>query len=210
MEHIARVTIEEMGILVEPSSFILCPDIEDIQWMRKLHPDLMCQIEDGHRCMIELDGQQHFQHVPHFHKTAAKSLYEGIRRDRTKNMYCLKNNIHLLRISYLEDNSIDHWIRKFFTEVRQSIAENQGLVFMVSNAKLYNDQRLVKRQVANKPSDESSDESNNETGKSDSDTEEDHQSSSSSDEEVESSSCDNEQEALDKRPISRKRAHSQL
>ena len=50
---------------------------------------------------IEVDGRQHFQWTPHFQKTIFdfKKTQEW---DRTKNAYCLKKKIPLIRIPYWE------------------------------------------------------------------------------------------------------------
>jgi very-short-patch-repair endonuclease len=51
--------------------------------------------------LIEYDGRQHFESVDLF------GGQEGFERrklnDEIKNKYCIKNGIHLLRISHLED-----------------------------------------------------------------------------------------------------------
>ena len=55
--------------------------------------------------LIEYDGEQHFRYTQNGWNN--KINYERtIRNDNLKNEYCIKNNIKLLRISYLEQNNI--------------------------------------------------------------------------------------------------------
>ncbi len=49
--------------------------------------------------LIEADGQQHFEHVPRFHKTITE-FHEAQERDRRKNAYCLAKGIPLIRVPY--------------------------------------------------------------------------------------------------------------
>ena len=57
---------------------------------------------------IEYDGHQHF-----FPVWGDESFIEGKSRDNIKNEYCIKNNINLIRISYMDDiqTSIDNIIK---------------------------------------------------------------------------------------------------
>lgn len=57
------------------------------------------------KCVIELQGQQHYMYIPKFYNTRAdfKSAQE---RDRRKISYCLANNIPIYIIPYWELNSI--------------------------------------------------------------------------------------------------------
>ncbi len=59
---------------------------------------------------IEYDGIQHFQPVNYF--GGKKAFEEQQIRDKIKNDYCLKNNIKLIRISYIEKN-----IEKILTNI---------------------------------------------------------------------------------------------
>lgn len=59
----------------------------------------------GTRCVIEVDGEQHFQKINHFQKTKSDFLKQQ-ENDRRKNSYCLANNILLYRIPYWEIKNI--------------------------------------------------------------------------------------------------------
>ena len=48
---------------------------------------------------IEIDGEQHFKYIPHFHKSLS-GFKKQQERDRRKNSYCLANDIKLYRIPY--------------------------------------------------------------------------------------------------------------
>lgn len=59
----------------------------------------------GAPCILEVDGEAHFQKIKHFHKTNSDFLkYQE--HDRRKNSYCLANNIPLYRIPYWEIKNI--------------------------------------------------------------------------------------------------------
>ena len=48
---------------------------------------------------IEVDGEQHFKYIPHFHKSLS-GFKKQQEHDRRKNSYCLANDIKLYRIPY--------------------------------------------------------------------------------------------------------------
>lgn len=56
---------------------------------------------------IEYDGFQHFHEAPWF-KIGKKELQEIKEKDRIKNEYCLKENITLIRISYINFDKINN------------------------------------------------------------------------------------------------------
>lgn len=68
--------------------------------------------EQGHQAFaIEYDGEQHFKPVKHF---GGLSEFKKIQeRDKIKTIYCLKNGIRLLRISYKEYDDIEEIIDHF-------------------------------------------------------------------------------------------------
>lgn len=54
-----------------------------------------------YNCIIEFDGQQHFEETGfHNHK-------ETVKHDKIKNEYCQSNDIHIVRIPYWEGGNID-------------------------------------------------------------------------------------------------------
>lgn len=56
-------------------------------------------------CLIEYDGQQHFEAVDLF--GGETTFQEQQRRDIKKNEWCAKNNVVLLRIPYTDYNILD-------------------------------------------------------------------------------------------------------
>lgn len=64
-----------------------------------------------HNTFIEFDGKQHFEYVPEYHGKdellGAKKLQQQKFRDNIKNQYCVDNNINIIRISYLQFDSIE-------------------------------------------------------------------------------------------------------
>lgn len=61
---------------------------------------------------IEVDGVQHFQIVPHFHKTRQDFL-QAQERDRRKNSFCLARKITLIRIPYWEIDKLNSYFDIF-------------------------------------------------------------------------------------------------
>ena len=49
--------------------------------------------------IIEFDGEQHFNHIKHFHKTRQEFMHAK-ENDRRKNAYCLAHSYKLYRIPY--------------------------------------------------------------------------------------------------------------
>lgn len=64
-------------------------------------------------CIIEVDGQQHFQYTPYFHKNIF-GFKKSLEWDRKKNKFCLVNKIPLLRIPYWDYDNLT--FEKIFTE----------------------------------------------------------------------------------------------
>jgi hypothetical protein len=58
------------------------------------------------KCLIEFDGAQHFRVCPNY-KMEERDLAKIQYHDSIKNLYCEKENIPLLRISYKEYNQIE-------------------------------------------------------------------------------------------------------
>lgn len=60
---------------------------------------------------IEYNGKQHYEYIEFFHKN--KEGFENYKkRDLKKQEICNNNNIHLLKISYKEDNNIEKILKK--------------------------------------------------------------------------------------------------
>lgn len=64
-------------------------------------------------CLIEYDGEQHFQFVKHFHKNVF-NFKKAKEWDRRKNKYCLIHNIPLIRVPYWDYDTLT--FKKIFTE----------------------------------------------------------------------------------------------
>lgn len=61
---------------------------------------------EEYNLLIEYDGIQHYEHIPHF--GTYDDYKDTIERDELKNNYCKENNIYLLRIPYNYINEIDN------------------------------------------------------------------------------------------------------
>lgn len=97
---------------------------------------------------VEFDGIQHF--VPWIFPS---TLEDTIKRDRSKNIACAQQGIHLLRISYLEFDQIELWVQRFVDAIKTFRPSTfvtstgqviqQKTVVMVSNPELYNQQKAL-------------------------------------------------------------------
>jgi hypothetical protein len=67
---------------------------------------------NGHRFMLELDGEQHFRPVKRYGGSMSK-LRDQICRDLAKNKYAADNDMSLLRIAYSDRIQMEKWIREF-------------------------------------------------------------------------------------------------
>ena len=77
--------------------------------------------------MVEVDGEQHFQHISHFGERKNFKHYQE--NDRRKNKYCLLNKIKLIRIPYWDLETIT--FEKIFNTpayVVTSIYHNDNLI----------------------------------------------------------------------------------
>lgn len=57
---------------------------------------------------IEYDGEQHYKPIKFF--GGKKSLKKNKQYDNIKNLFCINNNINLIRISYKQEQNIEHYI----------------------------------------------------------------------------------------------------
>lgn len=83
----------------------------DLYYKNKLRFDFAIFDNVGDvKCIIEFDGVQHYKPVDFF---GGIENFEKIKkRDSIKNKYCLDNNIEMIRISYLEFDSIEYIINE--------------------------------------------------------------------------------------------------
>jgi hypothetical protein len=92
-------------------------------------------IVNGRVGIIEIDGKQHFEFTSRFQKTKEdfeKQLYH----DYLKYIFCKKNKINLLRISYKEYEKEYFYLDKFIQYLSNDI---QQPIIMFSNNVLYNE-----------------------------------------------------------------------
>lgn len=62
---------------------------------------------------VEVQGEQHFKHVPFFHKNKM-DFYLALKNDREKREWCGLNNITLVEFAFNEDETI--WQKKLKTQ----------------------------------------------------------------------------------------------
>ena len=68
--------------------------------------DFACYKNGRIVCLIEVDGRQHFEYTPFFHKSKIAFLRQK-EHDIKKNKFCLKNRIPLIRIPYWELDNLN-------------------------------------------------------------------------------------------------------
>ena len=104
-EEIANILSKNNIRYIEQKRF------DDLIYKKRLSFDFaIIDDEDNIITMIEFDGEQHFRAVDFF---GGIDSFEKIKiRDSMKNDYCVNNNIPLLRISYLEFDSIEYIINE--------------------------------------------------------------------------------------------------
>lgn len=64
------------------------------------------------RIAVECDGKQHTEYNPHFHRGSASAYSEQVSRDNSKDEYCRRNGITMVRV--FEDDLPDlsrRWFR---------------------------------------------------------------------------------------------------
>ena len=67
------------------------------------------------KCLIEYDGIQHFKPIEYF---GGKLYFNYLQHcDESKNIYCKKNEIPLLRINYKEIDNMEKYIEEFLLNV---------------------------------------------------------------------------------------------
>jgi len=69
--------------------------------------------------LIEYDGKQHYEPVPHF--GGEKAFQETQERDKIKTEYCLENNIELIRIPYWNFYNIEEVLKPVITGSRELV-----------------------------------------------------------------------------------------
>lgn len=116
-----------------PQYPIQCIDTFNGGRSRRLVMDQLVILTTGHRCMIELDGPQHFGPVAWIPN---HDWRDQVCRDLLKNRTAKDLGFSILRISYEEYHEVDQWVDKFVEAVMPS--GTNGQVFVISNAELYN------------------------------------------------------------------------
>lgn len=106
-----------------------CPD--DLGNIRKLRPDAVVTLINGHRVLVEVDGPHHFAGFSY--GGSGTDFEDQIRRDRAKEEYARVMGWSIIRISYLEFHAMELWMNVCLERVFSS---NQPLK-LNSNVELY-------------------------------------------------------------------------
>lgn len=73
------------------------------------------------KLMIEVQGEQHYKYIPHFH-TNLLGFIHSKKRDANKRTWCELNNIRLVELPYSEDTN--GWKRRLGQKTDGEIAES--------------------------------------------------------------------------------------
>lgn len=79
-----------------------------------------------YNCCIEFDGEQHFAPFDIFGGEEAFDIIKM--RDKLKKLYCEKNNIRLLRITYKDKDNIEKIIKDFLSVKEHRVARFKDLI----------------------------------------------------------------------------------
>ncbi|MFA5760069.1 MAG: DUF723 domain-containing protein [Clostridia bacterium] len=69
------------------------------------------------KCLIEYDGEQHFNKRSFFFKKSEKAYEDRKRKDGIKNNYCLQNCIPFMRIPYWQKDNIEKLLENFLSSI---------------------------------------------------------------------------------------------
>jgi Probable Zinc-ribbon domain len=120
-EKAVALALEEFELLFQREKTF--PDLRDVG---RLRFDFYLTY-NGHECVIEYDGQQHFHDIVFYKKK------DGLRgrqtRDLIKTKYCLKNNINIIRIPYTCFSSIRKIIKKLKQRLSSLDSSKQSKFF---------------------------------------------------------------------------------
>lgn len=99
------------SMIVHGKPSIKCFDQINGKW-RQLTPDSIGHIvSNGHRFMIEFDGEQHFKSAKF--NGSWSDFRDQICRDLAKNKYARDNGMSLLRVAWTDRYHMESWIREF-------------------------------------------------------------------------------------------------
>lgn len=101
-----------------------------LKFKGNLKYDIFFELE-GKLCVIELDGEQHFDKESYYNKK--KNFEDSVKRDMLKNIFCCQKKICLLRIAYIHFDNIENLINKFIAIVKR----DDKTKYMFSSRKLY-------------------------------------------------------------------------
>lgn len=100
-----------------------------------LHSSLSTLMHSPRFALIEYDGKQHFEYNPLWSDGGQAKFEVCQLHDRMKNCFVREYHLHLLRVSFLEAQSISEWLDRFIVAVSGTPSDREVPLF--SNAGLY-------------------------------------------------------------------------
>lgn len=98
---------------------------------------------NGHSCVIEFDGKQHFDHDCYFAKKGT-NFKDTQQRDLIKSQYCLDNNINICRIPYTLMRKIPKIISKLVRRLSVLSSDNSSMFYICDDELYANHIRMLK------------------------------------------------------------------
>ena len=88
--------------------------------------DFYIELANGKKIIIECDGDQHYEFIPHFHNNCRENFESQKKRDIIKMNYALQQDISLIRISQIEvyKNKIN-WKKEITDAINEIKNENE-------------------------------------------------------------------------------------
>lgn len=112
---------------------IRCVDIFNYNTVRYLIPERCGQLTNGRKFMIEFDGPDRFGPMQYMDRVT--DFEDQVHKDYAKMAFIHEHGWHVLRISFKEFTTIEHWVHTFFTRCMQQ--ENEKQVILCSNEVMY-------------------------------------------------------------------------
>jgi hypothetical protein len=88
---------------------------KDLKYKKQLRIDFKVKINDNDYLYIEVNGRQHYEYIPYFHKNGEVDFQDQQNRDKEKYRYMKANELPFLIIKYDSNiiETFENYIKKF-------------------------------------------------------------------------------------------------
>lgn len=99
-KNYSRLEAEFAGILQQLDlDFEQQVKFKECHYKKSLPFDFMVKFNNGSSLLVEVDGKQHYEHIPYFHKTVEDFKLQQ-KRDSIKDQFVVDYEMDFLRIRY--------------------------------------------------------------------------------------------------------------